>query len=56
MGQLLKLIRARTSSRPSRLNKIKGQPFKITEVGAAIDAILEERGNKYMTDRHTLCR
>jgi 2-oxoglutarate ferredoxin oxidoreductase subunit alpha len=40
MGQLVELIRARYVIPAMPLNKIKGQPFTITEVVAAIEAIL----------------
>jgi 2-oxoglutarate ferredoxin oxidoreductase subunit alpha len=40
MGQLVELIRARFVIPAQPLNKIKGQPFAITEISAAIDAIL----------------
>ena len=40
MGQLLKVIRAKYLIPATGLNKIKGQPFKVTEIEAAVDAIL----------------
>ncbi|UPT73173.1 MAG: 2-oxoacid:acceptor oxidoreductase subunit alpha [Elusimicrobiota bacterium] len=40
MGQLLKIIRAKYLVPATGLNKIKGQPFKVTEIEAGVDAIL----------------
>ncbi len=40
MGQLLKIIRAKYLVPATGMNKIKGQPFKVTEIEAGIDAIL----------------
>ena len=40
MGQLLKVLRAKFLVPAVGLNKIKGQPFKIAEVEAAVDALL----------------
>lgn len=41
MGQLLKVLRAKYLVPATGLNKIKGQPFKVSEVEAGIDAILK---------------
>ncbi len=41
MGQLLKVIRAKYLVPATGLNKVKGQPFKVTEIEAGIDAILK---------------
>ncbi|QPC41699.1 2-oxoacid:acceptor oxidoreductase subunit alpha [Kaustia mangrovi] len=35
-GQLAALLRAELGIRPHTLNKVKGQPFKVSEIGAAI--------------------
>lgn len=43
MGQLVDLIRARFLIPAQRLNKIKGQPFTVTEVAKGIDTILEKK-------------
>ncbi len=40
MGQLLKIIRAKYLVPATGLNKVKGQPFKVTEIEAGVDAIL----------------
>ncbi|MEQ1919113.1 MAG: 2-oxoglutarate ferredoxin oxidoreductase subunit alpha, partial [Elusimicrobiota bacterium] len=40
MGQLLKVLRAKYLVPATGLNKIKGQPFKVSEIEAGIDAIL----------------
>lgn len=40
LGQLVRLIRDRYLVPAQPLNKIKGQPFTITEINAAIDALL----------------
>jgi hypothetical protein len=40
MGQLVNLIRARYVIPALPLNKVKGQPFNISEITAAIDAVL----------------
>ncbi len=40
MGQLLKVLRAKYLVPATGLNKIKGQPFKVTEIEAGVDAIL----------------
>jgi 2-oxoglutarate ferredoxin oxidoreductase subunit alpha len=45
MGQLLKLLRAKYLVPAVGLNKIKGQPFKIAEVEAGIEALLTGAGN-----------
>ena len=39
MGQLLKILRAKYLVNAVGLNKIKGQPFKIAEIEAGIDAL-----------------
>ena len=41
MGQLLKVLRAKYLIAATGLNKIKGQPFKISEIEAAVDALLK---------------
>ena len=41
MGQLLKVIRAKYLVPATGLNKIKGQPFKVSEVEAAVEALLK---------------
>ena len=41
MGQLFKMIRAKYLVPAVGLNKIKGQPFKIAEIEAAIEALLK---------------
>jgi len=41
MGQLLKVIRAKFLTPAVGLNKIKGQPFKIAEIEAAVEALLK---------------
>jgi len=41
MGQLLKVLRAKYLVPATGLNKIKGQPFKISEVEAAVEALLK---------------
>jgi 2-oxoglutarate ferredoxin oxidoreductase subunit alpha len=46
LGQLVKLIRDRYVIAAQPLNKVKGQPFTISEITAAIDAILEVKGGK----------
>jgi 2-oxoglutarate ferredoxin oxidoreductase subunit alpha len=43
MGQLLKVLRAKYLVPATGLNKIKGQPFKVAEVEAAVDALLKGR-------------
>ena len=40
MGQLLKVLRAKYLVPATGLNKIKGQPFKVSEIEAGVDAIL----------------
>ena len=40
MGQLLKIIRAKFAVPAVGLNKIKGQPFKISEIEAGIEALV----------------
>jgi 2-oxoglutarate ferredoxin oxidoreductase subunit alpha len=40
MGQLLKVLRAKYLVPATGLNKIKGQPFKVSEVEAGIEALL----------------
>jgi 2-oxoglutarate ferredoxin oxidoreductase subunit alpha len=42
MGQLLKVLRAKYLVPATGLNKIKGQPFKVTEIEAGVDAVLKE--------------
>ena len=41
MGQLSWLMRAKFLIDARGLNKIQGQPFKVTEICAAVDALLE---------------
>lgn len=41
MGQLLKVLRAKYLVPATGLNKIKGQPFKVSEVEAAIETLLK---------------
>ena len=41
MGQLLKVMRAKYLVPATGLNKIKGQPFKVSEIEAAIEALLK---------------
>jgi len=41
MGQLLKIIRAKYLVPATGLNKIKGQPFKVTEIEEGVEAILK---------------
>jgi 2-oxoglutarate ferredoxin oxidoreductase subunit alpha len=43
LGQLVNLIRARFVIPAQSLNKVKGQPFTITEINAAIEKILGEK-------------
>ncbi len=43
LGQLLKVIRAKFAIPALGLNKVKGQPFKISEVEAGVESLL--RGN-----------
>jgi len=45
MGQLLKVIRAKYLVNAIGLNKIKGQPFKISEVEAGIEQLLKNGRN-----------
>ncbi|PIR19212.1 MAG: hypothetical protein COV48_03240 [Elusimicrobia bacterium CG11_big_fil_rev_8_21_14_0_20_64_6] len=40
MGQLLKVLRAKYLVPATGLNKIKGQPFKVSEIEAGVDALL----------------
>jgi 2-oxoglutarate/2-oxoacid ferredoxin oxidoreductase subunit alpha len=42
MGQLLKVLRAKYLVPATGLNKIKGQPFKVTEIEAGVEAVLKE--------------
>ena len=41
MGQLLKVIRAKYLVPATGLNKIKGQPFKVSEIEEGVEAILK---------------
>ena len=41
MGQLLKVLRAKYLVPATGLNKIKGQPFKVSEVEAGVEALLK---------------
>jgi len=41
MGQLLKVLRAKYLVPATGLNKIKGQPFKISEIEAAVESLLK---------------
>ena len=41
MGQLLKVLRAKYLVPATGLNKIKGQPFKVSEVEAAVEALFK---------------
>jgi|CXWL01.1.fsa_nt_gi 2-oxoglutarate ferredoxin oxidoreductase subunit alpha len=41
MGQLLKVLRAKYLVPATGLNKIKGQPFKVAEIEAGVDALLK---------------
>jgi 2-oxoglutarate ferredoxin oxidoreductase subunit alpha len=41
MGQLLKVLRAKYLVPATGLNKIKGQPFKVSEIEAGVEAILK---------------
>lgn len=40
MGQLLKVLRAKYLVPATGLNKVKGQPFKVSEIEAGIEAVL----------------
>jgi 2-oxoglutarate ferredoxin oxidoreductase subunit alpha len=40
-GQLVRLLRAEYLVPAEGLNKVSGQPFKVSEITAAIDAALE---------------
>ena len=44
LGQLLKIIRAKYLVPAVGLNKVKGQPFKISEIEAGIESALKGRG------------
>ncbi len=41
MGQLLKILRAKYLVPATGINKIKGQPFKVSEIEAGVEAILK---------------
>lgn len=41
MGQLLKVLRAKYLVPATGINKIKGQPFKISEIEAGVEAVLK---------------
>ncbi len=41
MGQLLKVLRAKYLVPAKGINKIKGQPFKVSEIVAGVDAVLK---------------
>ncbi len=41
MGQLLKVLRAKYLVPATGLNKIKGQPFKVSEIVAGVDSLLK---------------
>ena len=45
MGQLLKVLRAKFLVPAVGLNKIKGQPFKISEIEGGVEALLKGGGS-----------
>jgi 2-oxoglutarate/2-oxoacid ferredoxin oxidoreductase subunit alpha len=45
LGQLLKVIRAKFAIPATGLNKVKGQPFKIAEIEAGIEALITQGKN-----------